>query len=388
MNTLYFDHAATTPCDPRVRDTLMNALTHTNANPHSTTYKAGHAAAKMVEQARTDVATLIGADPREIIFTSGATESNNLAIKGAVRHLVHMGSTRRRVITIATEHKCVLQSVLDLKAEGFEPVILPVEPDGRLSPETLTHALKTPTALVSIAAANHETGVLQDLNLLGTLIKESGALFHSDLAQAAGKIPINAHGLKLSLASLSSHKLYGPKGVGALFIRRTPRVRIQPLFSGGGQERGLRSGTLPGFLLAGFGQACHIAQQEHQRDFQHLTQLQSIFLHTLDSKLPGCSVNAASTPRLPGIISLRLPEGIKALDVIALLPTLEISLGSACSSALLEPSYVLRAIGLSISEAERSLRLSPGRFTTKTEAENAADELAHAALEARIINKG
>lgn len=386
MTTLYFDHAASTPCDPRVRDVLMNALEHTNANPHSTTYEAGRAATHMVERARAHVATLIGADPREIIFTSGATESNNLAIKGAVRHLARIGSTRRRVITIATEHKCVLQSVLDLKTEGFEPVILPVEPDGRLASETLTRALETPTALVSIAAANHETGVLQDLNLLGTLIKESGALFHSDLAQAAGKIPINVHDLKLSLASLSSHKLYGPKGVGALFIRRNPRVRLQPLFSGGGQERGLRSGTLPGFLLAGFGQACHIAQQEHQHDFQHLTQLQSIFLHTLESKLPGCCVNAALTPRLPGIISLRLPEGIKAIDVIAHLPTLEISLGSACSSALLEPSYVLRAIGLSISEAERSLRLSPGRFTTQIEAENAAHELAHTALHVRPIS--
>lgn len=386
MTTLYFDHAASTPCDPRVRDVLMNALEHTNANPHSTTYEAGRAATHMVEHARAHVATLIGADPREIIFTSGATESNNLAIKGAVRHLKHMGSTRRRVITIATEHKCVLQSVTDLKTEGFESVILPVDSEGRLAPETLIHALETPTALVSIAAVNNETGVLQDLTLFGRLIHEAGALFHSDLAQAAGKITLNVRDLCLSLASISSHKLYGPKGTGALFIRRTPRVRLHPLFSGGGQERGLRSGTLPGFLLAGFGEACHIADQEHTQDYQHLTHLQSLFLNRLKQKIPGCCVNANSAPRFPGIISLRLPKGIKALDVISHLPTLAVSLGSACSSAVLEPSYVLQAMGLPRSEAERSLRFSPGRFSTVIDIERAVDELADAVSQIHETN--
>ncbi|MFT8892235.1 MAG: cysteine desulfurase family protein [Acetobacter papayae] len=402
MSTLYFDHAATTPCDPRVRAVLAHALEAENANPHSNAHASGRSAADRVEQARADVAALIGAQPREIVFTSGATEANNLAIKGAARHLAARGSERRRVITVATEHKCVLQSVLDLAREGFEPVILPVGAQGQLDPQHLARALEVPTALVSIAAANNETGVLHDLATLGPIVEAAGALLHSDLAQAAGKIALDVRGLNLALASISAHKMYGPKGVGALFMRHRPRVRVEPLFSGGGQERGARSGTLPGFLLAGFGEASRIAMAEQARDAQHLAELQQVFMTRLDAVLPGCVLNAAQAERLPGIFSVRLPEGLRAMDVLAAMPAptapavkgeqkqadneedcLEASLGSACSSAELAPSYVLEAMGLSRDEAARSLRLSPGRFTSAAEALRAADSLARVAVRVR-----
>ncbi|MFT8886160.1 MAG: cysteine desulfurase family protein [Acetobacter papayae] len=402
MSTLYFDHAATTPCDPRVRAVLAHALEAENANPHSNAHASGRAAADRVEQARADVAALIGAQPREIVFTSGATEANNLAIKGAARHLAARGSERRRVITVATEHKCVLQSVLDLAREGFEPVILSVGAQGQLDPQHLARALEVPTALVSIAAANNETGVLHDLATLGPIVEAAGALLHSDLAQAAGKIALDVRGLNLALASISAHKMYGPKGVGALFMRHRPRVRVEPLFSGGGQERGARSGTLPGFLLAGFGEASRIAMAEQARDAQHLAELQQVFMTRLDAVLPGCVLNAAQAERLPGIFSVRLPEGLRAMDVLAAMPAptapavkgeqkqadneedcLEASLGSACSSAELAPSYVLEAMGLSRDEAARSLRLSPGRFTSAAEALRAADSLARVAVRVR-----
>ena len=384
MAVLYFDHAATTPCDPRVQAVVMRALAEENGNPHSTTHASGARAADMVEHARTEVAALLGADVREIVFTSGATESNNLAIKGAVRHLAAQGSARRRVITVATEHKCVLQSVEDLAQEGFEPVILPVNAQGVLEPDVLAAALAdAPTALVSIAAANNETGVLQDLGALGALVTQAGALLHTDLAQAAGKIALDLHHLPVALASVSSHKLYGPKGAGALFVRRRPRVRLTPLFSGGGQERGMRSGTLPGFLLAGFGAACTLARADMARDGAHLAALQTLFIARLQTLLPGCVINAQEAARLPGIFSLRLPPDLRAADVLAVMPELEVSLGSACSSAELAPSYVLEAMGLSFDEAGRSLRLSPGRFTSTAEAERAADSLAQAALQVR-----
>lgn len=380
MDALYFDHAATTPCDPRVRAVMLNVLEQDNGNPHSTTHASGRKAADLVERARAEVAALIGADPREIIFTSGATEANNLAIKGAARHLAAMGSPRRRVITVATEHKCVLESVRDLAQEGFEPVILPVDASGLLDPAVLQKALEVPTALVSIMAANNETGVLQDLATLAPLVEQAGALLHSDLAQAAGKIPVDVRRLGLALGSLSSHKLYGPKGAGALFVRRRPRVRVQPLFSGGGQERGMRSGTLPGFLLAGFGEACRIAREEAEQDAAHLAHLRDIFLARVRQSLPDVVVNAEASPRLPGLFSLRLPEGRRALDVIEAMPGVAVSLGSACSSAEIAPSYVLEAMGLGRDEAGRSLRLSPGRFTSAAEAERAADRLVQAAM--------
>ncbi|MCP1196408.1 cysteine desulfurase [Acetobacter senegalensis] len=383
MEELYFDHAATTPCDPRVQAVMMAALEQENGNPHSATHDSGRRAAALVEAARQQVADLLAADSREIIFTSGATEANNLAIKGVARHLAAQGSPRKRIITVATEHKCVLESVRDLAAEGFEPVILPVQPDGQLAPNVLARALEIPTALVSLMAANNETGVLQNFTTLAPLVQKAGALLHADLAQAAGKIPVDVSAMGLALASVSSHKLYGPKGAGALYVRRRPRVRLEPLFSGGGQERGLRSGTLPGFLLAGFGEACRIAREEMAKDATHLATLRSLFMQRLTERLPGVGINAENAPHLPGLFSVRLPAGLRALDVLEAATGIAASLGSACSSAELAPSYVLEAMGLTREEAGRSLRLSPGRFTSPAEAERAADVLAQAALRVR-----
>lgn len=383
MEPLYLDHAATTPCDPRVVAVMSKALMETNGNPHSTTHDSGREAAALVEHARAQVAELIGAEAREIIFTSGATESNNLAIKGAARFLATQGSPRKRVVTVVTEHKCVLESVRDLAQEGFDPVILPVRPDGRLDPAVLARALEVPTAVVSLMAANNETGVLQDYATLAPLVQQAGALLHADLAQAAGKIPVDVHAMGVALGSLSSHKLYGPKGVGALYVRRRPRVRLQPLFSGGGQERGLRSGTLPGFLVAGFGEACSIAREQLGQDAAHLAHLQTVFVDRLQRCLPGSFVNAQNSQRLPGVFSVRLPAGLRAMDVLAAQPGVAASLGSACSSAELAPSYVLEAMGLTRDEAARSLRLSPGRFTSAAEAERAAELLAQAAQKVR-----
>ena len=378
MAALYLDHAATTPCDPGVMDVMQAALLHDNGNPHSTLHESGRRASTLVEEARQHVARLIGADTREIIFTSGATEANNMAIKGAARYLASQKNPRKRIITAATEHKCVIESVLDLAAEGFEPVILPVGTDGRLAPDTLARALEVPTALVSLMGANNETGVLHDYATLAPLVKQAGALLHADLAQTAGKISFDVNKYGLSLASLSSHKIYGPKGAGALYVRRRPRVRIMPLFSGGGQERGMRSGTLPGFLLAGFGEACRIALHRQEQDAAHLSHLHTVAMKTFASLLPEAQLNAETAPRLPGIFSVRLPPGISALHVLETAIGVEASLGSACSSADLAPSYVLEAMGLTHEEAGRSLRLSPGRFTSTAEVENAIRLLAQA----------
>ena len=382
MQEIYLDNAASTPCDARVMAVMAPLFTEEYANPHSDTHAPGKRTAAVVETARQEVAALIGAGPMEIIFTSGATEANNLAIKGAARFLRKQEDRRQRIVTVATEHKCVLESVRSLALEGFEPVILGVDSNGRLDPERLREALSVPTALVSIMAANNETGVLQDLPTLGRIVKEAGALFHSDLAQAAGKIGIDVRELDIDLASISAHKMYGPKGVGALFVRRRPRVRLEPLFSGGGQERGLRSGTLPAMLVAGFGEAARIARAEGQTDDARLRMLAADIVTGLEERQITCSINGEAAPRLPGILSLRL-HGAPATKVMEALPEMALSVGSACSSADLEPSYVLTAMGLEPSEAAESLRLSPGRFTTPADIARAATLLAGAVQQVR-----
>src|ERR1700722_164539 len=263
---VYLDNQATTRCDPRVLDVMLPWFTEQYGNPHSVEHVMGRAAEAAVETARGHVAALLGADSREIVFTSGATESNNIAIKGAARFAARYGDERRRVVTVATEHKCVLESVADLKDEGFAPVFLPVGEDGLLDPDVLRRALSAPTLLVSVMAVNNEIGVVQDISALAAIAKDAGALFHTDIAQAAGKIPVDLTGWKADLASVSGHKIYGPKGVGALFVRRRPRARVLPLFSGGGQERGLRSGTLPTPLIVGLGEACRLAAEEIDAD--------------------------------------------------------------------------------------------------------------------------
>ena len=251
-------------------------------NPHSAEHVMGRAAEAAVETARGQVAALVGADPREIVFTSGATESNNIAIKGAARFAARYGDgQRRQIVTVVTEHKCVLKSVADLKDEGFDPVFLPVGSDGLLDPEVLRDALTVPTLLVSVMAVNNEIGVIQDISVHAAIAREAGALFHTDIAQAVGKIPVDLTGWKVDLASVSGHKIYGPKGVGALFVRRRPRARVLPLFSGGGQERGVRSGTLPAPLIVGLGEACRLADEDIADDTARIAALRDLLLERL-----------------------------------------------------------------------------------------------------------
>ena len=370
---IYLDNQATTPCDPRVVSAMLPWFTERFGNPHSAEHGMGQDAAAAVEEARAHVAALIGAEPREVVLTSGATEANNIAIKGAARFALRQGDPRRRVVTVATEHKCVLESVADLADEGLEPLVLPVRPDGLLDADDLHAALAVPTLLVSVMSVNNETGVIQDIAALAAMARAAGALFHTDAAQAVGKVPLDVHAQGIDLLSLSGHKLYGPKGVGALYVRRRPRVRLQPLFSGGGQERGLRSGTLPTPLVVGLGEACRLAAQEMGADAERLATLRDRLLAGLRRGLPGLSVNGSWDHRIPGNLNLTFP--VPALSVLRATPELCASTGSACSSTEVEPSYVLRAMGLSDAAAARTLRLGLGRFTSAAEVDYAADAL-------------
>jgi cysteine desulfurase len=374
---VYLDNQATTRCDPRVVAAMLPWFTEQYGNPHSVEHAMGLAAEEAVEHARTQLAALIGADPKEVVFTSGATESNNIAIKGAARHAARMGDTRRRIVTAATEHKCVLESVGDLADEGFEPVFLPVRANGLVDPDTLRAALAVPTLLVSVMAVNNETGVVQDIATLAAIAKEVGALFHTDAAQAVGKIPLYADDWRVDLLSVSGHKIYGPKGVGGLFVRRRPRVRLVPLFSGGGQERGLRSGTLPAPLIVGLGEACHLAAAEMKEEASRIGDLRARLLDRLRAAIPELRVNGSMAARISGNLNLTFP-GATAAELMARAPELCVSSGSACSSAEIEPSYVLRAMGLSEDAAGRSLRIGIGRFTSPADIDYAAAALAAA----------
>jgi cysteine desulfurase len=371
---VYLDNQATTPCDPRVVEAMLPWFSERFGNPHSAEHRMGREAEAAVEAARAQVAALIGAEPRELILTSGATEANNLAIKGAARFARAQGSPRTRLVTVATEHKCVLESVADLAAEGFEPVVLPVRADGLLDPDTLAAAVDDRTLLVSVMAVNNEIGVIQDLAALVPVAKAAGALVHTDAAQAAGKIPLDVAALGVDLLSLSGHKLYGPKGVGALYVRRRPRVRLSPLFSGGGQERGLRSGTLPAPLVVGLGEACRIAAVEMAAEAARLAALRESLHRRLAEALPGLRLNGSASARIPGNLNLTFPR-TAAAELMARAPDLCVSTGSACSSAAIEPSYVLRALGLSEDEAARTLRIGLGRFTSAADIDYAAAAL-------------
>lgn len=383
---IYLDHHATTPVDPRVLAAMRPWWEENFANPHSAEHVLGREAEAAVETARGHVAALIGADPREIILTSGATEANNLAIKGAARFAGSVAGSGaaargaktgpRRIITLATEHKCVLESVRDLAAEGFEPVVLPVQPDGLLDLDVLAEALRTPTLLVSVMAVNNEIGVVQDLAAIGALVKAAGALFHSDAAQASGRIPLDVGAMQADLVSLTGHKMYGPKGVGALYVRRRPRVRLAPLFSGGGQERGVRSGTLATPLVVGLGEAARIAAAEGTLDAGRIAGQRQRFLDALG--IPDVVVNGHPSQRVAGNLNISLPGGVDAQALMAAAPALCVSTGSACSSAAIEPSYVLRALGIPESRARATLRLGFGRFTSPAEADQAAAMLSAA----------
>jgi cysteine desulfurase len=379
---IYLDNHATTPCDPCVVAAMLPWFTQRFGNAGSVEHALGREAAEAVDEARDHIARLIGATGSEIVFTSGATESNNLAIKGAARFAAGLGDGRRRIITLATEHHAVLDCVADLAAEGFEPVILPVRPDGLLDPEVLAAALRVPTLLVSIMAVNNEIGVIQDLAALGAMVKAAGAAFHVDAAQAAGRLPLDVAAMRVDLVSLSGHKMYGPKGIGALYVRRRPRMRLAPLLSGGGQERGLRPGTLAVPLIVAMGEAARIAVAEGPAECTRLRRQAQRLLERLRADIPGLILNGDPVRRVAGNLNLTFPDKAAA-DILRAAPDLCLSTSSACTTSgdgAVGPSHVLTAIGLSAGAAARSLRIGLGRFTSDQDVEAAAARLAAAAI--------
>ncbi|HEX3984748.1 MAG TPA: aminotransferase class V-fold PLP-dependent enzyme [Acidisoma sp.] len=378
---IYLDNHATTPCDPRVVQAMLPWFTEQFGNAGSVEHAMGRAAGAAVEAARAEIAALIGASLSEIIFTSGATESNNLAILGAARFAKSMGSERRRVITLATEHHAVLDPVAALAGEGFEPVVLPVRPNGLLDPAVLVAALAVPTLLVSIMAVNNEIGTVQDIAGLGRMVKAAGAAFHVDAAQAAGRIPFDVGAVPAHLVSLSAHKMYGPKGIGALYLRRRPRMRISPLVAGGGQERGLRSGTLPVPLIVAFGEAARLARLEGEGETSRLRVLAARLLGHLRAGIPGLFLNGDAAARVAGNLNLTFPRR-NAADILVAAPELCLSSSSACTSTAdgsVGASHVLTAIGLTPDQARRSLRIGLGRFTCERDIDAAAAQLIAAA---------
>ena len=376
---IYLDYQATTPTDPRVVEAMLPCFQAGFGNPHSVHHRYGWDAEAAVEAARAEVAALIGADPREIVFTSGATESNNLAIKGAARFL---RDRKRHIVAAATEHKCVLESCRRLEGEGFEVTWLPVQRSGLVDIETLAGVIRDDTALVSIMAVNNEIGVIQPLAEIGALCRARGALFHSDAAQAAGKIPLDVEAMAIDLLSVSGHKMYGPQGIGALYVRRRPRVRLEPLFDGGGQERGHRSGTLPLALCVGLGTACRIAREEMAAEAARLERLSARLRQEFGERLEGVVFNGDPDKRIPGNLNVSF-AGLKSEALIEAVPGIAISTGSACTSASVEPSYVLRALGLPDDLAGASIRIGLGRFTTEDEVARAANELVAAVTRLR-----
>ena len=358
---IYLDNQATTPIDPRVVEAMLPFLTEQFGNPHSIQHAVGRSVAEAVETARAQIASLIGAEPREIVFTSGATESNNLAIKGAAR-FARRYKALDHVVTTATEHKCVLESCRRLEDEDFSVTVLPVGPSGHVDFDALEHAITDRTAVVSVMAAQNEVGVLAPMEEIGDITRARGILFHTDAAQAIGKVSLDVNASKIDLLSISSHKVYGPKGIGALYVRRRPRARLEPLIDGGGQERGLRSGTLSPALCVGLGTACALAEAEMAEEADRLATLRDRLLGRLRAAIPDLFVNGDLERRLPGNLNVGVP-GLDSEALIAdLADTVCLSSGSACTSALVEPSYVLRAMGLPETLAGASLRIGLGPF--------------------------
>ncbi|TDZ27405.1 Cysteine desulfurase [Colletotrichum spinosum] len=361
---IYLDMQATTPVDPRVLDAMLPYYTGIYGNPHSRTHAYGWESEEAVETARSHVAKLIGADSKEIIFTSGATESNNMSIKGVARFFGRSGK-KKHIVTSQTEHKCVLDSCRHLQDEGFEVTYLPVQNSGLIDMQQLADAIRPDTALVSIMAVNNEIGVIQPLEQIGKLCRERKTFFHTDAAQAVGKIPLDVNAMNIDLMSISSHKIYGPKGIGACYVRRRPRVRLDPIISGGGQERGLRSGTLAPPLIAGFGKACRVAYDEMEYDTKRIKTLSDRLLNGLLS-LEHTTQNGDANHFYPGCVNVSFAY-VEGESLLMALKDIALSSGSACTSASLEPSYVLRALGNSDESAHSSIRFGIGRFTTEQE---------------------
>ncbi len=373
---IYLDNHATTPCDPRVVQAMLPYFTEHFGNPSSSLHLPGRKAAEAVERARGQVAGLIGAQASEIIFTSGASESNNLAIFGVA--YAHKGE-RRRLVTTPIEHKSVLEPFKRLAHSGFELVLLPVDSKGRVDLESAEKLINEQTLLVSVQAANNEIGTIQPVAKLAAMAHEHGALMHCDAAQAVGKVPVNVSVLGVDLLSISAHKLYGPKGVGALFISKSVRKFLYPQILGGGQEFGLRSGThnVPGII--GLGEACDIARVSMPQESEHIACLRDFFESGILAKIPQVQLNGDLSNRLPGNSSITFP-GVEADALIVNLPNLALSMGSACNSGTIEPSYVLTSIGLPSNLAHSTLRIGWGRFNTKEEVQEALANVLEAHL--------
>ncbi|MDF3074023.1 MAG: iscS [Alphaproteobacteria bacterium] len=368
---IYLDYQATTPLDPRVLEAMMPYFTSKFGNPHSRSHAYGWESEEGVEKARAQVGSIIGADEKEVIFTSGATESNNLAIKGVAEFYK---DKRDHIVTAVTEHKCVLDTCRHLEQKGFKVTYLPVQQNGLIDLEQLRAAVTDKTSIVSIMAVNNEIGVVQPLKEIGEICHAKGAFFHTDAAQAVGKIDIDVNAMNIDLLSISGHKIYGPKGIGALYVRRRPRVRLVAQINGGGQERGMRSGTLAPALCVGLGEACAIAQKEMPVEAVRLRKLRDRFLTAIKARLPEVFLNGDLDSRIPGNLNISFAY-VEGESLMMGIKRLAVSSGSACTSASLEPSYVLRALGVEEEMAHTSLRIGFGRFTTEEEVDIAVEEI-------------
>jgi len=384
MAHIYMDNNATTRTDPRVVEAMLPYFTEHYGNAASLTHAFGREADEAVEQARRHVAALLGAHPREIVFTSGATESTNLALKGVAAMYRPKGD---HLVTVATEHKAVLDPVRRLEREGLHVTILPVDTFGRVSVDQVAQALTPRTILVSVMAANNEIGTLQPIREIGRLCKERGVLFHSDAAQAAGKVPLDVEEMGVDLLSVSAHKMYGPKGVGALYVRRRdPRVRLEPQMDGGGQERGLRSGTSNVPAIVGFGVACELCRQEMAGgESRRLTELRERLRRGIQDELSNVPLNGHPTERLPGNLNLSF-AGVKGEALLMALRDVALSSGSACTTASVEPSYVLKALGLDDELAHASIRFGLGRFNTAEEVDAVIGDVVRVVHYLRALN--
>lgn len=379
---VYLDVQATTPCDPRVVEKMIPYFTEKFGNAHSRNHPYGWEAEDAIEEARGHVASMIGADAKEIIFTSGATEANNLAIKGVAQFY---GDKKKHIITVVTEHKCVLDTCRHLEQQGFSVTYLPVQTSGLIDMQQLAEAITEQTCLVSIMAVNNEIGVIQPLAEIGALCRAKGVFFHTDCAQAAGKIDLDVEAMKIDLMSISAHKMYGPKGIGALYVRRKPRVRLVPQMNGGGQERGLRSGTLPTPLCVGFGEACRIAKLEMHDEMQRIEKMYQKFIKGVRTQLDEVYLNGDEKRRIPGNINMSFAF-VEGEGLMMAMKDLAVSSGSACTSASLEPSYVLRSIGVGEELAHTSLRIGFGRFTTEDDVDYALERITAAVKKLRDIS--
>ena len=378
---IYLDYGATTPVDPRVVDAMIPWLREHFGNPASRSHAWGWEAEAAVEKARGEVADLIGADPREIVWTSGATESNNLALKGAAQFYKGKG---KHLITVKTEHKAVLDTMRELERQGFDVTYMDVEENGLLDLAKFKAAIRPDTILASVMFVNNEIGVVQDVVALGNACREQGVIFHVDAAQATGKVEIDVKNLPIDLMSLASHKTYGPKGIGALYVRRKPRVRLEAQMHGGGHERGMRSGTLPTHQIVGMGEAFRIAKLEMKDDLARARQLQQRLLNGLKD-IEQVFINGDLEQRVPHNLNISF-NYVEGESLIMGIKGLAVSSGSACTSASLEPSYVLRALGRSDELAHSSLRMTIGRFTTEEEIDYAVSTIKHNVAKLRELS--